>query len=105
MPFWKKHIGAVVGVDEPVIYQGKVSTERDPRTGEKRALTVKKHSDRLLEVMLKFHYGDEMAERLRVKVEDTGLSADGLLRMPATERAQLVALLGKYNANKGQDDE
>lgn len=96
---------AVVGVDEPVIYQGQVSTERDPHTGEQRALTVKKHSDRLLEVMLKFHYGDEMAERLRVKVEDTGLSADGLLRMPATERAQLVALLGKYNANKEQDDE
>lgn len=96
---------AVVGVDEPVIYQGQVSTERDPRTGEQRALTVKKPSDRLLEVMLKFHYGDEMAERLRVKVEDTGLSADALLRMPAAERAQLVALLGKYNANKEQDDE
>lgn len=96
---------AVVGVDEPIIYQGQVSTAIDPHTGEQRALTVKKHSDRLLEVMLKFHYGDEMAERLRVKVEDTGLSADGLLRMPATERAQLVALLDKYNANKEQDDE
>ena len=96
---------AVVGVDEPVIYQGQVSTARDPQTGEERALTVKKHSDRLLEVMLKFHYGDEMAERLRVKVEDTGLSAEGLLRMPTEERTQLVALLGKYNANKEQDNE
>ncbi|HEL3255799.1 TPA: hypothetical protein UMF52_001085 [Stenotrophomonas maltophilia] len=96
---------AVVGVDEPVIYQGQVSTALDPNTGEERALTVKKHSDRLLEVMLKFHYGDEMAEHLRVKVEDTGLSAEGLLRMPTEERAQLVALLGKYNANKEQYDE
>ncbi|EPO4284805.1 hypothetical protein ACUARH_001809 [Pseudomonas aeruginosa] len=96
---------AVVGVDEPVIYQGQVSMTRDALTGEERALTVKKHSDRLLEVMLKFHYGDEMAERLRVKVEDTGLSADALLRMPSDERAQLVALLSKYNTAQDQDDE
>jgi len=58
-----------------------------------------------LEVLLKFRYGDQMADRLRVKVEDTGLSADALLQMPAEERAQLVALLSKYNANKEQDDE
>lgn len=96
---------ACLGVEEPVIYQGQLSTTRDPQTGDERPLTVRKHSDRLLEVLLKFRYGDQMADRLRVKVEDTGLSADALLAMPADERAQLVALLGKYNAARPQDEE
>ncbi len=96
---------ACIGVEEPVIYQGQLSMTRDDATGEERPLTVRKHSDRLLEVMLKFRYGDQLADRLRVRVEDTGLSAEALLQMPADERAQLVALLSKYNANKEQDDE
>ena len=94
-----------MGVDEPVIYQGQVSTTRDAHTGEERALTVKRHSDRLIEVLLKFRYGDQMADRLSVKVEDTGLSADALLQMPAAERAQLVALLGKYATHKEEQDD
>lgn len=96
---------ACIGVEEPVIYQGQLSMTRDAETGEDRPLTVRKHSDRLLEVMLKFRYGDQLADRLRVRVEDTGLSAEALLHMPADERAQLVALLSKYNANKEPDDE
>jgi hypothetical protein len=96
---------ACLGVEEPVIYQGQLSTTRDPQTGDERPLTVRKHSDRLLEVLLKFRYGDQMADRLRVKVEDTGLSADALLAMPADERAQLVALLSKYNAARPHDEE
>jgi hypothetical protein len=79
---------------------------RDPQTGEERPLTVRKHSDRLLEVMLKFRYGDQLADRLRVKVDDdTGLDAEALLRMPSEERAQLVALLGKYAASKPAEDD
>lgn len=96
---------ACIGVEEPVIYQVQVSTTRDPQTGEDRPLTVRKHSDRLLEVMLKFRYGDQLADRLRVKVEDTGLSADALLQMPADERTQLVALLSKYNVARPQDED
>lgn len=96
---------ACIGVDEPVIYQGQVAMARDVATGEDRPLTVRKHSDRLLEVMLKFRYGDQLADRLRVKVEDTGLSAEALLQMPSNERAQLVALLSKYSAAKDDDDE
>ncbi|MCC3255913.1 hypothetical protein [Xanthomonas campestris] len=46
-----------------------------------------------------------MADRLRVKVEDTGLSADALLQMPADERAQLVALLSKYSAARPREEE
>ena len=98
---------ACIGVDEPVIYQGQLAMTRDAATGEDRPLTVRKHSDRLLEVMLKFRFGDQLADRLRVKVEDTGLSAEALLAMPADERKQLVALLSKYNAARpqGEDDE
>ena len=94
-----------LGYEEPVIHGGQVSTITDPTTREQRPLTVRKHSDRLLEVLLKFRYGDQMADRLRVRVEDTGLSADALLAMPADERAQLVALLSKYNAARPQEEE
>ena len=95
---------ACIGVDEPVIYQGQLAMTKDAQTGEERPLTVRKHSDRLLEVMLKFQCGDQLADRLRVKVEDTGLSSDALLSMPADERAQLVALLSKYNTAKAQEN-
>ena len=61
-----------------------------------RATTGK--SDRLLEVLLKFRYGDQMADRLAVKVENsTGLSPDALLLMSADDRQALAALLTKYN--------
>jgi uncharacterized NAD(P)/FAD-binding protein YdhS len=89
---------AVIGVDEPVVYQGQLAMTKDASTGEERPLTVKRHSDRLLEVMLKFRYGEQMADRLRVKLEDqqTGLDAEALLRMPSAERDQLVSLLSRY---------
>lgn len=94
-----------LGFDEPVIHQGRLATQVDPETGEERPLTVKRHSDRLLEVLLKFRYGDQMADRLKVKVEDTGLNAEALLAMPAGERAQLMALLAKYAANKPEEND
>ena len=97
---------AALGVDEPVIHGGRLSTVADPVTGQERPLTVRKHSDRLLEVLLKFRYGDQMADRLRVKVDSVGLDADALLKMPSDERAQFTALLTKYAANRqdGDDD-
>ncbi|HBC24994.1 MAG TPA: hypothetical protein DC052_16075 [Pseudomonas sp.] len=97
---------ACIGVEEPVIYQGQVSMTRDATTGEERPLTMRKHSDRLLEVMLKFRYGDQLADRLRVKVDDTGLSADALLKMSSEDRKALTGLLAKYKASEdeGEDD-
>ncbi|KCB21870.1 hypothetical protein ACLQ8Z_09710 [Bordetella hinzii] len=95
---------AALGVDEPVIHGGKVATTIDPETGKEMPLTVHKHSDRLLEVLLKFRYGEQMADRLKVKVDSSGLDAEALLRMPSAERAQLMALLSKYNANKDEED-
>ena len=88
-----------------VIHQGRVSTVADPATGEERPLTVRKYSDRLMEVLLKWRYGDQMADRLRVKVDSTGLDAEALLRMSADERKALTGLLSKYHANKEQDDD
>ena len=96
---------AALGYDEPVIHQGRVATVADPETGEERPLTVRKHSDRLLEVLLKFRYGDQMADRLKVKVEDTGLDADALLRMPSEERKALTELLAKYKGNRREEDD
>ena len=87
---------ACLGVDEPVIHQGRIATTADPVTGQEKLLTVKRHSDRLLEVLLKYRYGEQMAERLAVKVESTGLSAESLLKMPTEERQALIALLSKY---------
>lgn len=61
-----------------------------------RRATVEK-SDRLLEVLLKFRYGDQMADRLAVKVEQNiGLDPDALLAMPDADRHALQELLGKY---------
>ena len=96
---------AALGYDEPVIHQGRVATVADPETGEERPLTVHKHSDRLLEVLLKFRYGEQMADRLKVKVEDTGLDADALLRMPSEERKALTELLAKYKSNRREEDD
>ncbi|MGQ7959907.1 hypothetical protein ACUTAF_19680 [Pseudomonas sp. SP16.1] len=96
---------AALGYEEPVIHGGRLSTVIDPESGEERPLTVRKHSDRLLEVLLKFRYGDQMADRLKVKVDSVGLDADALLRMPSEERAQLTALLAKYQANKSEEED
>ena len=88
---------ACIGVDEPVIHQGRLATQLDRTTGEEKILTVRKHSDRLLEVLLKFRYGDQMADKLAVKVEaSVGLDAEALLRMPASDRHALTCLLEKY---------
>ena len=47
----------------------------------------------------------QLADRLRVKVEDTGLDADALLRMPSEERRALTELLAKYKGNRTEEDD
>lgn len=96
---------AALGYEEPVIHGGQLSTVTDEETGKQRPLTVRKHSDRLLEVLLKFRYGDQMADRLRVKVEESsGLDAEALLKMPSEDRKALTELLAKYEANKEREN-
>lgn len=89
---------AVDGVEEPVISGGRVVSVRDPETGEERPFSVTRHSDRLMEILLKFRYPDRLAERLRadVKIDGLGLAPEALLKMSATERRALIALLTKY---------
>ena len=69
----------------------------DDLLGEAHRRATTEKSDRLLEVLLKFRYGDKMADRLAVKVEgNIGLDTDALLAMPDEDRLALVALLEKY---------
>ncbi len=43
----------VTGIEEPIVYKGMIMSEIDEETGLQRAVTITKHSDRLLEVLLK----------------------------------------------------
>ena len=62
----------------------------------KRAVVEK--SDRLLEVLLKFRYGDKLADRLNVQVEGSiGLRPETLLQMDDADRVALQGLLDKYS--------
>lgn len=74
-----------------------IETALDNLLGNAYERATTGQSDRLLEVLLKFRYGDQMADRLAVKVEDsTGLSPDALLLMSAEDRQALTQLLTKY---------
>ena len=86
------------GVDEPVV-QGGHWVECQDGDGEKRRVTITRYSDRLLEVLLKFRYGDQLADRVRVTTEmPLGLEPEVMMRMDATDRRVLLELLRKYAA-------
>lgn len=44
---------AVEGYDEPIVYKGQIMTQVNQKTGKHEVVTVKKFSDRLLEVLIK----------------------------------------------------
>lgn len=71
---------AVEGVDEPVVYQGMVTTVFDPVTGLDKVLTVKKYSDTLLTLLLKGSDPEKYRENTKVDVEHKG--AVGVLVVP-----------------------
>ena len=55
-------------------------------------------SDQVLITLLRFRYGEQMKERLAIKVEQsTGLDAESLLLMTADDRQALRQLLGRYS--------
>lgn len=86
------------GVAEPV-FQGGQWVEYQDADGETRRATITRYSDRLLEVLLKFRYGDQLADRVKVTTEGPlGLEPDVLLRMEPTDRRVLLGLLQKYAA-------
>jgi hypothetical protein len=86
------------GVDEPVV-QGGQWVECEDESGQTRRVTITRYSDRLLEVLLKFRYGDQLADRVKVQTEGPlGLEPEVLLRMNPTDRGVLLGLLQKYVA-------
>lgn len=105
-----KHAAAKAGINRDTAYTHRkqdlafagrwdAAIERglDDLLGEAYVRATTEKSDRLLEVLLKFRYGDQMADRLAVKVEQsTGLDPSTLLAMPHEDREQLRALLSKY---------
>lgn len=105
-----KHAAAKAGINRDTAYTHRkqdlafagrwdAAIERglDDLLGEAYVRATTEKSDRLLEVLLKFRYGDQMADRLAVKVEQsTGLDPATLLAMPHEDREQLRALLSKY---------
>ena len=72
---------AVDGYDEPVIYQGMVTSVIDPETGEQRMLTVRKYSDTLMQTMLKGARPEKYRDNHKVEVSGTG---GGVLIVPGT---------------------
>lgn len=74
------HRRAVEGVDEPVIYQGMVTTVFDPVTGQDKVLTVKKYSDTLLAMLLKASDPEKYREQQKVDVQHGGVV--GVLVVP-----------------------
>ena len=69
----------------------------DDLLGEAHRRATAEKSDRLLEVLLKFRYGDRLSDRLKVQVEhSTGLDAEVLLMMTPEDRRTLMDLLSKY---------
>lgn len=105
-----KHAAAKAGINRDTAYTHRkqdlafagrwdAAIERglDDLLGEAYVRATTEKSDRLLEVLLKFRYGDQMADRLAVKVEQNiGLDPDALLAMPDADRRALQELLGKY---------
>lgn len=78
-------------------WDGAVERALDDLLGEAHRRATVEKSDRLLEVLLKFRYGDQMADRLAVKVERaTGLDPDALLAMTYEDRQALQGLLARY---------
>ena len=78
-------------------WEAAIERALDDLLGEAHKRATVEKSDRLLEVLLKFRYGDQMADRLAIKVEQsTGLSPDALLAMTYEDRQALQTLLGRY---------
>jgi hypothetical protein len=62
-------------------------------------LNTTEYSDRLMEVMLKWRYPEQLASRVNVRVEEPlGLEPEVLILMAPADRRALLELLRKYAA-------
>jgi hypothetical protein len=75
------HRRAVDGVDEPVVFQGMPTMLTDTESGEQKMFTVKKHSDKLLELLLKARRPEQFRENSKVSHNFEGQT--GVLIVPA----------------------
>jgi len=71
---------AVEGYDEPIVYKGQIMSEMDEESGKWKPITVKKFSDRLLEVLLK---GQKPKYNGESQVQINAGEAGGVLVVPA----------------------
>lgn len=72
---------AVVGYEEPVIYQGMPTMVTDKETGQERMLTTRKYSDALMAIMLKGARPERYRENHKMEIDAKG--ATGILVVPA----------------------
>jgi hypothetical protein len=85
------------GVDEPVIYLGGYCYHKDPETGEKKQITVKRYSDSLLTTLLK-RYDPAFRERTGVDLTasvDGGLTKDAAVKALGALTEEELAVLTK----------
>lgn len=86
---------AVDGYEEPVVHKGIQAFVRDPTTGELELdvngkpvpLTIRRYSDRMLEILLKARRPDKFRENVKIEAEITG----GVLAIPQSDQANLTA--------------
>lgn len=86
---------AVEGYEEPVVHKGIQAFVRDPETGELELdqngrpipLTIRRYSDRLLEVLLKARRPEKFRENMKIEAEISG----GVLAIPQSAQANLSA--------------
>ena len=85
----------VEGYDEPVVHKGIQAFVRDPETGELELdengkpmpLTIRRYSDRLLEVLIKARRPEKFRENIKIDAKVTG----GVLAIPHSDQANLSA--------------
>jgi hypothetical protein len=95
---------AVEGYDEPVVWQGMLSTVVDAETGQERPLTIRKYSDTLMNTLLKGARPDKYRENHTVQHE--GNVGVGVLVVPAAVDPETWAKVAreqqaKYSGNEG----
>jgi hypothetical protein len=86
---------AVEGYEEPVVHKGIQAFVRDAETGELELdangrpipLTIRRYSDRLLEVLLKARRPEKFRENMKIEAEISG----GVLAIPQSDQANLSA--------------
>lgn len=86
---------AVDGYEEPVVHKGIQAFVRDAQTGaleldengQPIPLTVRRYSDRLLEILLKARRPEKFRENMKIEAHVTG----GVLAIPQSDQANLSA--------------